>query len=134
MTVKAILAKKGNKVISLRSEMTTQEVVELFATYGIGAAPVIDGGRLVGIVSERDIVRTIAHEGASVLHREVTDVMTRGVKTCTLSETADNVMCRMTEGRFRHMPVVDQGQIVGMISIGDVVAARKWRATRASKS
>jgi CBS domain-containing protein len=81
-------------------------------------------GRLVGIISERDIVRALAEKGADVLAAPVSDVMTRKVVTCRWSDTIAEIMELMTSGKFRHIPVVEQGQLAGIISIGDVVKAR----------
>ncbi|TCO70577.1 CBS domain-containing protein [Rhodovulum euryhalinum] len=83
-----------------------------------------DGSEVAGILSERDIVRELGRRGPAVLSDPVSTIMTRQIQTCTLEETADQVLGRMTEGRFRHMPVMDKGRMVALISIGDVVKAR----------
>jgi CBS domain-containing protein len=90
----------------------------------VGALVVVeDGDRIIGIVSERDIVRAIAG-GAAALDQPVSSVMTKNVMTCSDGETIDSVMSRMTKGRFRHLPVAENGRLTGIISIGDVVKAR----------
>ncbi len=80
--------------------------------------------RIVGILSERDIVRALAERGAGALDEPVSRIMTRKVSTCTEGDTVSSIMERMTEGKFRHLPVVDQGRLVGIVSIGDVVKHR----------
>jgi len=125
MTVQAILKEKGEKVYHARPEDTLEEVTRKLETYGVGSLVVLDAsGELVGILSERDIVRMIASQGASALSRSTSEVMTREVKTCSPSDTIQKLMEHMTAGRFRHMPVLDGGKVVGVISIGDVVKQR----------
>jgi CBS domain-containing protein len=124
MTVAAILAEKGREVLTTTADKTVAEVVEILAKRKIGALVVVEGGnRIVGIVSERDIVRAIA-SGAAALFQPVSAVMTREVMTCSDSETIDSVMSRMTNGRFRHLPVAENDRLAGIISIGDIVKAR----------
>jgi CBS domain-containing protein len=125
MTVAAILASKGRDVVTIAGTRTVAESVQLLATKRIGAIVVIeDGGRIAGIVSERDIVRALSADAAAALALPVSSVMTRAVVTCGEGETIDSVMSRMTRGRFRHLPVVTGGRLAGIISIGDVVKAR----------
>lgn len=101
------------------------QAVSILGEHKIGALVVVDDGNTVtGILSERDVVRGLAAKGASVLTQTVADLMTAPVKTCTRSENVDDVMRRMSQGRFRHMPVVEGNQLVGVISIGDVVQNR----------
>jgi len=124
MTVAAILAGKGRDVLTTGTSRTLAEAVEVLASRRVGALVVVEGGdRIVGIVSERDIVRAIAG-GADALDQQVSSVMTRNVMTCSDGETIDSVMSRMTRGRFRHLPVAENGRLTGIISIGDVVKAR----------
>lgn len=125
MTVKAILARKGRDVSTIAPNATLSDAVQLLAQRRIGAV-IITGAddRVAGILSERDIVRVLADRGAAVLNESVATVMTRKVLTCNESETVSVIMERMTTGKFRHLPVVDQGKLAGVISIGDVV---KWR-------
>jgi len=125
MTVSAILTAKGRDVVTIGVAAKVHEAVALLATKRIGALVVMgEGGRLSGIVSERDIVRALADGAATTLERPLAEIMTRAVVTCGEEETIDSVMSRMTRGRFRHLPVVTGGRLVGIISIGDVVKAR----------
>jgi CBS domain-containing protein len=125
MTVAAILAEKGHDVVTVGPTATVAETVELLADHRIGAAVVTDRtGRILGIVSERDIVAALAESGPEALRREVRSVMTEKVVTCSERDTINVVMTRMTRGRFRHLPVVENGRMVGVISIGDVVKRR----------
>jgi len=125
MTVSIILAAKGREVVSVEPNATLTSVVALLAERRIGAALVLGvDRRIVGIVSERDIVRALGERGTAALDDPVSRVMTRRVSTCTEGETISSIMERMTEGKFRHVPVVDQGRVVGIISIGDVVKHR----------
>lgn len=124
MTVAAILAEKGRDVLTIAAAKTITEAVEILAKRRVGALVVVEGGdRIVGIVSERDIVRALA-TGADALKQPLSSVMTRDVMTCSDGETIDSVMSRMTKGRFRHLPVAENGRLTGIISIGDVVKAR----------
>lgn len=125
MTVKAILSRKGGDVVTIAPTATLAAAVKLLAERRIGAI-VVTGpeDRVAGILSERDIVRTVAERGPAALEDNVAAVMTRKVATCTEADTIASLMERMTQGKFRHLPVVEQGKLVGVISIGDVV---KWR-------
>lgn len=125
MTVKAILARKGRDVSTIVPNATLSDAVQLLAQQRIGAVIVTGADdRVAGILSERDIVRVLSERGAAALNESVATVMTRKVLTCNEAETVSVIMERMTTGKFRHLPVVDQGKLVGVISIGDVV---KWR-------
>ena len=133
MTVSVILAAKGREVISVEPNATLTSVVALLAERRIGAALVLGvDRRIVGIVSERDIVRALGERGPAALDDPVSRIMTRRVSTCTEGETISSIMERMTEGKFRHLPVVDQGRVVGIISIGDVVKHRLHEMERDS--
>ena len=125
MTVKEILSRKGTDVVTAEPNATLSEAVKLLAARRIGAV-VITGAdrRIVGILSERDIVRTLAEKGAQALENSISEVMTRKVITCGAGETVPEIMERMTVGKFRHVPVVEQGRLTGIISIGDVVKSR----------
>lgn len=125
MTVQEILSRKGTDVVTADPNATLCDAVKLLAARRIGAV-VITGAdrRIVGILSERDIVRTLAEKGAQALESPISEVMTRKVTTCGGSETVPEIMERMTEGKFRHVPVVEQGRLAGIISIGDVVKSR----------
>lgn len=122
MTVAAILSGKGHETITARSDALLSEICETLATNKIGAVVVCNGNKEIeGIISERDIVRTIGTKGPSSLDVPVSSVMTKEVVTCTEENSVNEVMARMTQGRFRHMPVVKDGKLTGVISIGDVV-------------
>lgn len=125
MTVKAVLARKGNNVSTIEPTASVAAAVKILGEQRIGAL-VITGTdrRVIGILSERDIVRALAQHGAQALERPVADTMTRKVVTCTERDTLIDLMERMTRGKFRHVPVVEQDRLVGIISIGDVVKSR----------
>ena len=127
MKVRDILAHKGYSVITIRPETSVATVVHRLALERVGALVVSDDGeRVLGIVSERDIVRILAERGADVLDPElkVAQVMTRHVLTCTQDDSVKELMTTMTQRRFRHIPVVDEGRMIGIVSIGDVVKNR----------
>jgi CBS domain-containing protein len=125
MTVAVILKHKGSQVESLRPGATLQQAVSLLSTKRIGAAVVLGTqGEVSGVVSERDIVNALAQHGASAMSMPIDKFMTREVVTCTMTDTADGLMEMMTRGRFRHVPVVEGGRLVGIVSIGDVVKRR----------
>jgi CBS domain-containing protein len=125
MTVSLILAGKGREVFTIEPNASLAAAVQLLAEKRIGAVLILGADRrLAGILSERDIVRALAERGSAVLDEPVSHVMTRKVSSCNESETVANIMERMTAGKFRHVPVVDQGRLVGMVSIGDVVKHR----------
>jgi CBS domain-containing protein len=125
MTVATILAAKGRDVVTIEPSASLADAANLLAEKRIGAVLVLGADRrIVGILSERDIVRALAERGADVLGEPVSVTMTRKVSTCNETQLISNVMERMTAGKFRHMPVIDQGQPVGMISIGDAVKYR----------
>ena len=125
MTVKAILEAKGHAVVTLGPNATLTEAIGLLADRRIGALVITNGDRkIVGILSERDVVRVIAKEGAGALELQVRAVMTPKVKICNANHTVNAVMEIMTNGRFRHLPVEKDGLLDGIISIGDVVKRR----------
>ena len=124
MTVRAVLDTKGHNVLSVESEAKLSAAIKLLAERKIGAVLVMDHGHLEGILSERDIVRVLGERGARVLEEPVSAVMTRKVVSCRQSDTVAGIMEMMTLGKFRHLPVIEEGMVVGLISIGDVV---KWR-------
>jgi CBS domain-containing protein len=125
MTVRAIITFKGRDCVTVAPDATLAEAARLLAKYRIGAL-VITGAerRVVGILSERDIVHAMAAKGELALALPVSGAMTREVVTCGEDETIPELMQRMTAGRFRHVPVVDRGQLSGIVSIGDVVKHR----------
>ena len=130
MTVKAILARKGNAVITIEPTLPLCDAVKILDEHRIGAAVITDADQhIVGILSERDIVRLLARNirvaGACRLCDEfVEQVMTREVATCAQSDTIREIMQRMTAGKFRHLPVVERGKLLGIVSIGDAVNYR----------
>ena len=125
MTVRGILSRKGRDVTTIAPTATLAEAVKLLAEHRIGAIVVTGAdARVAGILSERDIVRVLAERGAHVLDENVAGVMTRKVVTCAEGDTVANLMERMTAHKFRHLPVVEQGRLVGIVSIGDVVKQR----------
>ncbi|MEM7695175.1 MAG: CBS domain-containing protein [Pseudomonadota bacterium] len=130
MTVRSILNEKGGTVFTMVPEATVALVAQELATRKIGAVVVSDGDTIAGILSERDVVRVLAARGASALAATASSVMTANVQTCALDDLIDDVMERMTRARFRHMPVVDEGKLVGLVSIGDVVKRRIDDAVR----
>ena len=132
MTVASILGhKSGAKLISCKPSDSVEKVAQTLAEHRIGAVFIIDlDDKLVGIVSERDIVRNIASDGTSALTNTAGDIMTDNVVTCLPSDTVTMLMGLMTENRVRHIPVMVDGKIEGVVSIGDVVKARIAAAER----
>ena len=125
MTVAAMLSRKGREVVTTSATGSIAGAIDTLTRHRIGALVVVDeDDRIAGIISERDIVRAIATQGAQALSTPLASVMTRSVVTCAESDTVDEVMARMTRQRFRHLPVVENGRLTGIISIGDVVKAR----------
>ena len=125
MTVKAILSAKGTEVLTIEPTTNVAAAAKLLAERKIGALVVTGADqRVVGIVSERDIVQELAAHGPAALDLALTEVMTRKVTTCSASDTISSVMERMTAGKFRHLPVLEQGRLAGIVSIGDVVKHR----------
>lgn len=122
MSVAQILAVKGRDVVTTEPHRTLLEVAELLSSRGIGAVVIADAaGAVLGILSERDIVRAISFSGASALGEAASRHMTAKVFTTTEDTPVDAVMQTMTDGRFRHVPVVTNGRLAGLVSIGDVV-------------
>jgi CBS domain-containing protein len=125
MIVSTILATKGRDVVTIDPSANLSDAAQLLTERRIGAALVLGADhRVVGIISERDIVRALAERGAAALVEPVSQTMTRKVETCNESEPISNIMERMTAGKFRHVPVVAQGRLIGIVSIGDVVKHR----------
>jgi CBS domain-containing protein len=121
MQVENILQSKGRAVETVTSSTTIGEAAAVLNAKRIGAVVVLDNGKVVGILSERDIVRHLGTDWSSLTNRPVADIMTRAVVTASRFATIADVMERMTEKRIRHMPVVDNGELGGIVSIGDVV-------------
>ncbi len=134
MNVRQILEQKGRDVATFGPDATLSEATALLAEKKIGALVVVTEETIVGILSERDAVRAIAYHGASALDRPLSDFMTSDVKNCSENSTVEEVMDQMTDGRFRHLPVVEDGKMVGIISIGDVVKRRIRQAQEEADS
>jgi CBS domain-containing protein len=131
MTVKAILEAKGHDVFTIGPDEKLSEAIRVLTDHRIGALVVTSSGRkIIGILSERDIVRVIAKEGAAALDSTVRSCMTAKVKVCNERHTVNEVMEIMTRGRFRHLPVEKDGALDGIVSIGDVVKKRIEDAER----
>jgi CBS domain-containing protein len=127
MTIAAILHHKGNDIVSVGPHASIAEVCLTLAEHRIGAVPVTDDTdqrHILGMLSERDIVRVIATHGAAALAMTVDQVMTHQIRTASPRVTVNEAMAMMTEGRFRHLPILDGERLVGLVSIGDVVKAR----------
>jgi len=121
MSLKTILATKGGDVICIEPTADLAAAAKLLSTHRIGVLVVHDtDGRLVGILSERDVVRAMAENGTTVLRVPVWEVMTRSVCTCDVNDSISDVIDRMMKGKFRHMPVLDKDRLAGLVSIGDV--------------
>jgi CBS domain-containing protein len=124
MRIADLLRHKGSEVATVPPERTVTELLDDLARHNIGAVVVVSGGELVGIVSERDVARGLNLRGAELLGAAVSEIMTTKVVTCDPNEGLDSLAAIMTERRIRHMPVVDNGELVGIVSIGDVVKSR----------
>jgi CBS domain-containing protein len=124
MTVRSILDSKGHQVLNVEPDAKLAAAVKILGEKKIGAVLVMNQGRIEGILSERDIVRVLAERGAQALGEPVSAVMTRKVVSCRQSDTVAGIMEMMTLGKFRHLPVVEDGTVVGLISIGDIVKRR----------
>ncbi len=125
MNVAHLLATKGRDVATINQERSVRDAVAMLRERGIGALVVVGGtGPLTGILSERDVVRAFAREGADALDLRVAALMSTSVTTCEESTSVNELMTTMTEKRIRHVPVVQGGLLVGIVSIGDVVKAR----------
>jgi CBS domain-containing protein len=134
MSVLHIVNEKGRDVVSVSRSRTIADVVTTLTEKRIGAVVVLEDDNIMGIISERDIIRVLAEQGASGLSRTVGECMTSKVVTCALTDSLDRVMQTMTTGRFRHLPVVEDGRIVGIVSIGDVVKRRISEVEREANS
>jgi CBS domain-containing protein len=133
MTISIILASKGREVVTIAPSASLASAVGLLVEKRIGAVLILGADRrVVGILSERDVVCALAERGAGALEEPVSQTMTHKVSTCNENESVLNIMERMTEGRSRHVPVIDQGELVGIVSIGDVVKHRLHEMERDS--
>jgi CBS domain-containing protein len=124
MRIADVLRNKGTTVATVGPDASVAELLGELATHNVGALPVIDGGNLVGIVSERDVVRRLHAGGARLLQATVADIMTTEVTTCSPNDDVSDLAAVMTSRRFRHLPVVVDGELAGIVSIGDLVKAR----------
>jgi CBS domain-containing protein len=122
MNIAQILKSKGRAVATARPDVTLGEVIAKLAQKKIGAIVIVgDNGEVAGILSERDVIRRLVERGADALQETASQSMTAAVITCQESSTLDELMELMTQGRFRHVPVIEDGALVGIVSIGDIV-------------
>lgn len=122
MFVESILQTKGEMVVTITPTETVGALVATLAKHNIGAVVVAaDDGSVTGIISERDVVRHLARSSEGLLEKSIASLMTKAPTTCRKSDSLDDVLQKMTRGRFRHLPVVEDGKLVGLVSIGDVV-------------
>ncbi|WP_291854608.1 CBS domain-containing protein [Bradyrhizobium sp.] len=125
MTVKTILSTKGNNVVTIEPTATLEQAIAMLAQHRIGALVVTGAERcVIGILSERDVVRAMWTRGAAAFKEPLSQTMTREVVICVETDAINDIMERMSDGRFRHIPVVAQNRLVGIVSIGDVVKQR----------
>jgi CBS domain-containing protein len=124
MKISDILRHKGSNVVTIAPSGAVPEMLGALAEHNVGALVVVDGAKVVGIASERDIVRRLAELGAELLEVTVSDIMTTTVVSCGSHDSVDSVAETMTERRIRHMPVVDDDVLMGIVTIGDVVSSR----------
>ena len=124
MTVAHITIQKGGDVVTTAPDRSLAEIAAILSEKRIGAVVVTEGEAIRGILSERDIVRALARHGSEALRKLASECMTAKVVTCRPEDTITEVMQKMTSGRFRHLPVVEEGKLVGIVSIGDVVKRR----------
>jgi len=124
MKVKDVLARKGSGVTTIRPSASITELLGILAEHRIGAAVVVEGDAVAGIVSERDVVRALNDSGAGLLEQPVRAIMTTEVSTCGPDDEVRALARTMTERRFRHMPVLEEGKLAGIVTIGDIVKVR----------
>ncbi len=135
MTIATVLRSKGNTIVSVAPDTPLPELASTIASRRIGAVLVLDdAGVLAGIVSERDVVKAFANHGAAIQTMAAADIMTRSVTTVTPRTTINEAMELMDRGYFRHLPVLDEGQLLGIISVRDVVRARIERQVEENES
>ena len=124
MRISDVLRGKGSTVATVGPQASVGGLVAELAKHNVGAMVVVDGGAVVGIVSERDVVRQLNERGSGLLDAPVSEIMTTSVFTCLPTDSVDSLAATMTERRIRHMPVVVDGELTGIVSIGDVVKSR----------
>lgn len=124
MRIADVLRRKGSEVAKIAPTASVSELLAGLAEHNVGAMVVVDQDALIGIVSERDVVRRLYEGGDTVLGAPVSEIMTTTVATCSPDETVDHLTVLMTERRIRHVPVLSDGQLTGIVSIGDVVKSR----------
>jgi len=124
MRIADVLRSKGGAVVTINPDATVAELLAGLAEHNIGAMVVAGPDGLKGIVSERDVVRQLHAHGASLLSQPVENIMTSMISTCSKSDTVDSLTLLMTEHRVRHVPVLEDGKLIGIVSIGDVVKTR----------
>ncbi|AEA28689.1 CBS domain-containing protein [Pseudonocardia benzenivorans] len=124
MRISDVLRNKGSAVATIGADASVGDVIAVLTTGNYGALPVMDGARLAGIVSERDVVRKLHELGPDLVRTPVADIMTADVVTCSPGDSALELSRVMTERRIRHLPVIADGELVGIVSIGDMVKAR----------
>ncbi|MGI5501681.1 CBS domain-containing protein [Lentzea sp. CA-135723] len=124
MRIADVLRTKGSAVATIDPDVPVAELLRALAEHNVGAIVVVGPSGVAGIVSERDVVRRLHETGVDLLESPVSAIMTADVFTCTPSDTVDSLTVVMTERRFRHVPVVSDGELVGIVSIGDVVKSR----------
>ena len=133
MRIADVLRNKGASVATITPETSVSGLLTELSVHNIGAMVVVSPDGLVGIVSERDVVRKLHELGAEILRRPVSEIMTTMVATCTPTDSVDSLSALMTTNRVRHVPVMDNGRLAGIVSIGDVVKTG-WRSSRPSRS
>ncbi|MEU4802447.1 CBS domain-containing protein [Actinosynnema sp. NPDC023587] len=124
MRIADVLRNKGSAVATVRADSSVAELVAVLAEHNVGAMVVVGDSGIAGIVSERDVVRRLHDRGADLLAAPVAEIMTVEVLTCSPKDSVDSLTVLMTERRIRHVPVVEDGELVGIVSIGDVVKSR----------
>lgn len=124
MTIAAILQTKGTEVLTVQADQKMSDVLRLLAERRIGALPVLDGEMVVGVISERDIIYGLANDGPSMLDKRVDQIMTAPAVTVSREQTALSALGLITRRRIRHLPVVENGRLIGIVSIGDLVKRR----------
>ena len=130
MTIACILKSKGGAVVTIAADAPLKEAVRLLVEHRIGAVLAVRDGAIEGVVSERDVVRALHHHGHDVLEQPVAAVMTSPVVTVTPCDCTEAALGIMSERRFRHLPVLEDGRLIGIVSIGDLVKQRIDEATR----